>query len=445
MSVSARVVLDTRRIKKSNKYPVKARVVFKRNTRDFQTVYDLSKEEFGRLTASRISDDLAIIRDNLKKIKRNADAFIEDNRNDFSYDEFEVCFVKEEQLFKKRKDKEIIVEKQKLEDFFNSYLHKFKILKEVDFRHGTILPVFVSCVKRLIMEKRIGSALNYQRSYIDLHKFKGNVYFSEITPPFLYQFEEWMMSRSVTKTTVGIALRPLRAVFNEAIADGIIKREKCYPFGRRKYLIPNSRNIKKALTAEDLHKIYFYRSDNPELERARDMWLFGYFANGMNSKDVAHLKWNNIQDEFIVFHRAKTERALRSDPKPITVFLSEDLLRIIAKWSSEKTKPNDYIFPVLEISMSVLDQHFKAIGLTKFINDGMAIVSKELGLSRKVTTIYGRHTFSTQMKRAGASTEFIREALGHTDKRTTENYLDSFESDLKKEFAQKLNLFKKLF
>jgi integrase/recombinase XerD len=292
------------------------------------------------------------------------------------------------------------------------------------------------------MEERIGSALNYQRSFLYLQQFKGNVYFSDITPPFLYQFEEWMTSRNVSKTTVGIALRPLRAVFNEAIAENIIKRDKCYPFGRRKYLIPNSRNIKKALSAEDLKKIYFYDSDNPELIRARDMWLFGYFANGMNSKDVAHLKWNNIQDEFIVFHRAKTERALRSDPKPIIVFISEEIKRIISKWSSVKTGPNDYIFPVLEIGMSVLDQHFKAIGLTKFINDGMAIIGKELGLARKVTTIFSRHTFSTQMKRAGASTEFIQEALGHTDKKTTENYLDSFENDLKKEFAQKLNSFK---
>lgn len=47
------------------------------------------------------------------------------------------------------------------------------------------------------------------------------------------------------------------------------------------------------------------------------------------------------------------------------------------------------------------------------------------------------------MKRSGASTKFIQEALGHADKKTTENYLDSFENAVKKEFAQKLSLFKK--
>lgn len=62
---------------------------------------------------------------------------------------------------------------------------------------------------------------------------------------------------------------------------------------------------------------------------------------------------------------------------------------------------------------------------------------------KKITTIYGRHSYSTVMKRSGASTEFIQEALGHADKKTTENYLDSFENEVKKEFAAMLMAFKK--
>ena len=74
----------------------------------------------------------------------------------------------------------------------------------------------------------------------------------------------------------------------------------------------------------------------------------------------------------------------------------------------------------------------------------MAKVQVELGIERKLTTIVSRHTFSTQLKRSGASTEFIQEALGHTDVRTTESYLDSFENNLKKEFSKRLTEFKNL-
>jgi len=69
--------------------------------------------------------------------------------------------------------------------------------------------------------------------------------------------------------------------------------------------------------------------------------------------------------------------------------------------------------------------------------------SRDLGITKKVTNIVSRHTFSTVLKRSGVSTEFIQESLGHTDKRTTENYLDSFEKEVKKEFSKKLIDFKK--
>jgi hypothetical protein len=46
------------------------------------------------------------------------------------------------------------------------------------------------------------------------------------------------------------------------------------------------------------------------------------------------------------------------------------------------------------------------------------------------------------MKRSGASTEFIREALGYINIKTTENYLDSFEKEVKKEFSGRLVAFK---
>lgn len=76
------------------------------------------------------------------------------------------------------------------------------------------------------------------------------------------------------------------------------------------------------------------------------------------------------------------------------------------------------------------------------INDWMKKIRMKLGIEKSVTTYVAPHTFSTVMKRSGASTEFIQEALGHTNIKTTENYLDSFEKELKKEFAIRLVSFK---
>ena len=68
-------------------------------------------------------------------------------------------------------------------------------------------------------------------------------------------------------------------------------------------------------------------------------------------------------------------------------------------------------------------------------------IAGELKISKKVTTYTARHSYSTILKRSGASIEFISEQLGHKDTKTTQAYLDSFEDDTKREFAKKLTDF----
>ena len=169
-----------------------------------------------------------------------------------------------------------------------------------------------------------------------------------------------------TKTTVGIKLRALRAVFNEAIENGIIKREKCYPFGLRRYQIPASRNIKKALELGDVQKMY---EDEPEFQqdkKAKDYWFFCYFGNGMNPKDLAYLKYKNIDGEYLTFIRAKTERATRTDPKLITAYINEDMQKIIERWGNKDKSPANYIFPILDLNADPMQQYNRVKSFAKF-------------------------------------------------------------------------------
>ena len=143
-----------------------------------------------------------------------------------------------------------------------------------------------------------------------------------------------MLQQDYSKTTIGIYIRCLRTMFNEAAENKIIKKEKCYPFSKRRYQIPTSRNIKKALKLQDVAKIYHYVSECEQESRAKDFWLFSYLANGINPKDIASLKYRNIEGEYLIFERAKTENTTRSNPKSISVFISDDINRIIDYWGN---------------------------------------------------------------------------------------------------------------
>ncbi|MBD0368860.1 MAG: tyrosine-type recombinase/integrase, partial [Flavisolibacter sp.] len=90
--------------------------------------------------------------------------------------------------------------------------------------------------------------------------------------------------------------------------------------------------------------------------------------------------------------------------------------------------------------LRIYDRIQNFVGL---INYWMKEILLNLNIDKKATTYVARHTFSTVLKRSGASTEFIQEALGHTDVKTTESYLDSFDKETKRELASRLAAFKK--
>ncbi len=443
MSATIAIILDERRIKTNNKFPLKLRVTFERISEYYQTIFDLPKDDYEKLTASRIGNELQSIRDKLKEIERTAENTLS-NLSPFSFTEFEKDFIQDNALFRKRKYK-VLPPVQIKNDFdYSSFVKKFSILTEENLKSETVFFHYLKFIKQVIVEGRISSGMYYHCSYVSLKKFRGNVRFQDITVSFLHEYENWLKQKNISKTTIGMYLRPLRTIFNEAIEEGIIKKEKCYPFGRRKYRIPAAKNTKKALDLSDVKKIYYYQCDpkNISEQRAKDFWLFSYFGNGMNPKDIACLQYKNIHDGYITFERSKTERALRSDPKPITVFITDDMQAIIDRWGNKNRTPNTYVFPIMEAGVTPLRQYELMQLLVKFINDWMKVILKKLGIDKKGTTYVARHTFSTVLKRSGASTEYIQEALGHSDIKTTENYLDSFDKDVKKEFAQRLTSFK---
>jgi integrase len=274
-------------------------------------------------------------------------------------------------------------------------------------------------------------------------KFKPHLRFEDVSVKFLYEYEQWMLAKGNGYTSIGIYTRNMRAIFNNQIADGLL-HPRYYPFGKRKYQVSTGANVKKALELSDLKKLYDYEP-NPENKNegfARDMWFFGYYSNGINPRDIANLKYKNIDDGFIQLRREKTKFTTRANPKTITIPVNEDMQVIIDRWGDPDKDPENYIFPVLIDNISAHRRYELVQGFLAIINDWMKVIAKKVGIKKRITTMTWRHTYATVMKRSGISSEFIKEALGHTDLKTTENYLDSFELEIKKKYSTNLMAFK---
>jgi integrase len=265
----------------------------------------------------------------------------------------------------------------------------------------------------------------------------GYLSFDDITVDWLKSYQRNMESKGNSVSTVGMYLRTLRVVFNQAIRDGVVVNDQ-YPFGKGKYEIPTSRNIKKALQLEDLKKILSYKPEPySKGEWARDLWLFIYLCNGINPKDIANLKYRSIDNDLITFIRTKTKDS-RKQQRPIVIPVSKEVQEIIDRWGNADRSPETYVFPILKTGLTPQQIHERVHDFYSDINTEMKNIAKSLDITVPVTTYVARHSYATVLKQKGAPLEFISESLGHSDIRTTESYLASFDLDTKREWSQKL-------
>lgn len=285
---------------------------------------------------------------------------------------------------------------------------------------------FDKYISELKDEKRIGTAVSHECAKASIQKFKKDLKFADVTSAFLKKYESWMLSNDKSRTTVGIYLRNLRTIFNRADLD-----KSLYPFGegQNKYSIPTGKNIKKALTLEEIAKIYHYEAPPKSMaEMAKDYWVFIYLCNGLNVKDLCELKNKNIQGNVLFYERAKTKKS-KNNGEQITVSLKAQAKEIISKWGQVSLSPETYVFPHLQKGMTPEVERKTIQQLTKNINKYMKRIASELRLNKNVTTYFARHSFATVLRNSGASTEFISEALGHSNLKTTQSYLAGFEEE----------------
>lgn len=410
IGITTAIILDKRFLRKNLKYAVKLRLTYFREQRYFPVNITMTEEEWMEAHSDKppkkYKDDLIYFTD----VERKALEIIKE-MNVFSFAAFGKKFNQ-----KPRNSADII-------SLFEDYIVKLK------------------------SEKRVGTAISYNcalsslKSYLATNR-RRKLNFADLSPEFLIGYEQWMAGKGNSSTTMGIYLRSLRTIVNNAIADGYLDKE-AYPFGKRKYQIPAGKNIKKALNMVDIAAIINYKTTSVFRERARDLWLFSYLCNGANMQDIARLKYRNLENGKITFIRTKTERSTKQDLKPVSAFLLPETLAIIDKWGNTDRDPDNYIFGIIDKDDSPERIHDKVKQTFRRINEHMKIIGADLGITTRLTTYTARHSFATVLKRSGAPIEFISESLGHKDIKTTENYLDSFEDDMKETYQKQLLNFTK--
>lgn len=190
------------------------------------------------------------------------------------------------------------------------------------------------------------------------------------------------------------------------------------------------------LTADELKKVKTHDfSDNPRMDRIRDVYIFCCYT-GLRYSDVENLKKENIYDDMIHFTTIKTDDKL-------TIELNDVARAILDKYSGCKFKGNKAL-PVLPIQK--MNEALKEMAEACEINSKVEIihfkkgerVSEIIPKYKLITTHTARKTFVCTAIRLGINPVVIMKITGHKSYNTMKPYIDA-EDKVRREAMDKFN------
>lgn len=330
------------------------------------------------------------------------------------------------------------------------------------------LAFFEKHIDTIKADGRIGTWRSYGNSLSAFRAFRKDKELSpfDITPELLKSFEAFLLKRkrpgkkvtqTLSRTTVRIYMQVIKTIYL-LMADENPELLKVYPFARKQNdrkrykMKPGSGHKGEALTVEQMQKLIAIEIDGTQAEHleAKLLFLFSFYCQGMNMRDVFLLKYSDIQGQTIRYIRHKT-RLTETKESAMEIPVTDAIKNIISKIGNPDKRPNNYVFPVIPNGLAInyqrrIDREVTPEErITQIIQQKIKMINKRLAYLcdsnnlPKITTYFARHSYANLLRESGESVEVIRELLGHSDVRTTENYLKRFDTEYKKKVNEKIS------
>ncbi|CCH54523.1 Tyrosine recombinase xerD [Fibrisoma limi BUZ 3] len=258
---------------------------------------------------------------------------------------------------------------------------------------------------------------------------------SGLTKALVLEYRAWLESRYAVNT-VSNNLTCLRKVVREAMDDELIAHTK-YPF--KGVTISVKRKIVSRLREDDIDKLATAErspSKKPARvvtprEHARPMALLMYYMQGIRLADLVQLRRSNyvVEDGE---HRIKYLSGKAQ--KERNVLLPDEAISLLQPYLNRPDgtlkKPGDVLFPYLLVNIDKLNpqQQIKEIArATSRLYHQIKTLGTAIGLGKKITPHVMRHSFADLLRRKHVDLITIQMTLGHSDPRTTRDYMESLD------------------
>lgn len=246
----------------------------------------------------------------------------------------------------------------------------------------------------------------------------------DVTPAFLYDYQDKALESGLSPTTIAMYMRVIKYVWNYCKDNNLIE-PSLYPFGKKKpkYVMIKGKTRQKGLEVADMDVFKNYKFEVGKYNKGKrkqfylDLFLFSYYTFGMNIVDVIKLKKSMFFNGFLDTQRTKTQV---HQPSNLKIPIRPEAQKIIDKYQTDNS---EFIFGILkghETETQLKERTKRTVGE---INDRLKEICHDKNIKKNVTTYTARHTAANQLLVADIPVAKIAQLLGHTDIKTTQDYL----------------------
>lgn len=240
--------------------------------------------------------------------------------------------------------------------------------------------------------------------------------FEKIGKDWLTRFDLFLQESEPSQNTRSIHFRNIRAVFNDAIDNGITS---AYPF--RKFMVRPVATAKRAYSVEKLRELFSYPV-LPHEQKYVDLFKLVFYLVGINLIDLCNLA--EVTEGRIIYQRSKTSRLYNIKVEP-------EAQEIIDRYrGTDRLLSLSEGFKDVHTFMSTVNRALKQIGpRTHEMRNGRRELIYHPAFP-DLSTYVARHSWATIAYELEIPNETIAAALGHSyGNRTTAIYI---KNDLRK-------------
>ena len=272
-------------------------------------------------------------------------------------------------------------------------------------------------ITRLKQMGKIRTAENYSCTLKSFMQFRGDrdVLLSEIDSDLMQLYEAYLHGKGAVRNTSSFYMRILRAVYNRALEKELMEQRN--PF--RHVYTGVDKTVKRAVPLSAIKRMKnLDLSLQPNLEFARDMFLFSFYTRGMSFIDMAHLKKKDLQNGFLSYRRRKTGQQL-------VIRWEKCMQEIVDKHHTCGRNP--YLLPILNFQNESRKQYKYA---QSRINVHLKEIANMIGVSIPLSMYVARHSWASIAKSKNIPISVISEGMGHDSELTTQIYLASLDNTI---------------